>query len=83
MDHWELYDLREDPAEMKNVVDSPQYRERLISLKTELIELGRQVGDDPKDVGDHPRTGNAELDKMMRERAARQAKKAKQLEAAE
>ena len=83
LDQWELYDLREDPSEMTNVVDNPKSRERLTSLRTELIELQRQVGDDAKNVGDHPRTGNAELDKMMREMAARQAKKAKQQKAAE
>ena len=70
--------MRLDPSEMTNVVDNPKYRERLMSLKAELIELGRQFGDDAKDVGDHPRTGNAELDKMMQEMAARRAKKAKQ-----
>ncbi|MEM1228044.1 MAG: sulfatase [Planctomycetota bacterium] len=77
LDHWELYDLRNDPSEMNNVVDRPEYRQRLLSLKSELIELGQQVGDDPEDVGDYPRTGNTELDKMMREAAERQAKKAK------
>ncbi|MEM9366705.1 MAG: sulfatase [Planctomycetota bacterium] len=83
MDYWELYDLRDDPAEMRNLADRPQSQERLTRMKAQLLELGRQVGDDPNDLGDHPRTGNGQLDKMMREMAERQARKRKQKELTE
>ena len=63
MNYWELYDIKNDPAEMKNLAGVPAYRERLVALKRQLIELQRVVGDRPEDMGDQPRTGNPELDR--------------------
>jgi arylsulfatase A-like enzyme len=73
-DEWELYDLRSDPTEMKNLSNNPAWSKRATSLKSELFQLQKQVGDDPNDIGDHPRTGNAALDQLENERAARNKK---------
>jgi arylsulfatase A-like enzyme len=43
--YWELYDLRQDPHEMTNVIDKPQYAENLTQLRQELDQLIVQVGD--------------------------------------
>ena len=43
--HWELYDLRNDPEEMNNVVESPEYADQLANLKQQLLNVKRQVGD--------------------------------------
>lgn len=46
---WELFDLKEDPYEMKNVYDDPDYTETVKSLKKELHRLQRKVGDEACD----------------------------------
>ena len=86
MDHWELYDLKNDPAEMKNLAAAPEYQKRLVAMKKQLIELQQAAGDRPEDIGDQPRTGNSELDMIAarqersqaeRMEALREARKAK------
>ena len=42
---WELYDLRRDPQEMKNVYADPAYADTVQQLKTELARLKQQLGD--------------------------------------
>ena len=42
---WELYDLKEDPGELKNVYDDPQYSDVIKNLKVELLKLKKQYGD--------------------------------------
>jgi arylsulfatase A-like enzyme len=42
---WELYDLRKDPQEMKNVYGDPAYAETAKRLKAELLRVKQQVGD--------------------------------------
>jgi uncharacterized sulfatase len=42
---WELYDLTKDPREMHNRYHDPDYQDVILSLKTELKELRRQIGD--------------------------------------
>ena len=39
IDEWELYDLRKDPREMKNVLDDPAYADTVKKLKVELQRL--------------------------------------------
>jgi len=39
----ELYDLREDPGETKNLIDDPRYREKVEQLKAELEKLMREA----------------------------------------
>lgn len=43
--HWELYDLRKDPHEMKNVIADSKYAATVKRLKAELQRLKKQVGD--------------------------------------
>ena len=54
-----MYDLVNDPTEMSNLYDSPEHQPQVAKLKAELERLQREVGDDPSDVGDNPRTGAA------------------------
>ncbi|QDU52502.1 sulfatase family protein [Gimesia panareensis] len=43
--YWELYDLRKDPHEMRNVIAEPEYQPTVRELKKQLDELKAQVGD--------------------------------------
>ncbi len=42
---WELYDLRNDPQEMHNLITDPNYADVLADLKRQLIELQTQYQD--------------------------------------
>jgi arylsulfatase A-like enzyme len=42
---WELYDLRKDPQEMRNVYSDPGYAETARQLKAELLRLKEKIGD--------------------------------------
>ena len=46
---WELYDLRNDPHELVNQYDNPEYAGRISELKDQLAKLRESVGDDGKD----------------------------------
>ncbi len=72
-DEWELYDLQADPKEMHSLATDPTSASALMQLTTQLKSLQADVGDDPNDIGDSPRTGNEMLDRFERERAKRQA----------
>lgn len=43
---WELYDLEEDPAEMKNIYNDPQNKALIAGLKEQLLLLKRKYGDE-------------------------------------
>ena len=43
---WELYDLRSDPLEMRNVYGEPAYKEVAANLKADLLRLKSELGDD-------------------------------------
>lgn len=45
---WELFDLKKDPREMKNVYNDPAYAEIVKELKAELHRLQDKVGDVPE-----------------------------------
>jgi len=45
IDEWELYDLRKDPREMKNVYDDPAYADTVKQLKAELERLRKKYKD--------------------------------------
>ena len=59
LDQWELYDLRKDPREMRNVYDDPAHQGVVKRLKAELLRLRRELRDEdqfqdrlpPDDVG--------------------------------
>ena len=42
---WELYDLKNDPQEHRNLYDDPSYKTLLKELKQELYELKIQEND--------------------------------------
>lgn len=42
---WELFDLRKDPSELKNVYHDPDYQETVQTLKEELYRLKDEVED--------------------------------------
>lgn len=41
----ELYDLQQDPHEMQNLADSPEYAERLAGMRAELVAQQDRIGD--------------------------------------
>lgn len=43
---WELYDLKKDPNELKNVYEEPDYADVVEQLKKQLFELKKEVGDE-------------------------------------
>ena len=45
----ELYDLEEDPLELKNVYDDPAYADVVTELKAELLRLKEECGDRDED----------------------------------
>ncbi len=45
IDEWELFDIQNDPQEMKNVYDDPEYSEVREELHKRLVELRKQFGD--------------------------------------
>ena len=44
-DHWELFDLDNDPYEMKNLYDAQKYQEKAKELKNRLRELRENIND--------------------------------------
>jgi arylsulfatase A-like enzyme len=45
---WELYDLKKDPEELRNVFDDPAYRQVRSQLVDRLCELRKSLGDDDR-----------------------------------
>jgi arylsulfatase A-like enzyme len=45
IDAWELYDMKKDPEELKNVYDDAAYAKVVKKLKVELYRLQKQYGD--------------------------------------
>ncbi len=45
MDEWELFDLKNDPNELKNLIQDPAYEEVLKKMKIELKEQQQACGD--------------------------------------
>jgi arylsulfatase A-like enzyme len=46
IDQWELYDLRKDPIEMKNLYSDPAHAEIVKKLKVEMYRLKKELKDD-------------------------------------
>jgi arylsulfatase A-like enzyme len=44
-DQWELYDLKSDPNELRNLYNDPAQAETVTRLKTELARLKKEVDD--------------------------------------
>jgi arylsulfatase A-like enzyme len=43
VDYWELFDLEQDPAELRNVIDDPAYAPVVAQLKQELARLRAEL----------------------------------------
>ena len=46
IDKWELYDLENDPMQMKNEIDNPKYASQIVELKKQLKQLMVASGND-------------------------------------
>ena len=56
-DQWEMFDLRNDPHELKNIYNDPAQTELVAELKQELYRLKREVNDDDQFANSQPTTG--------------------------
>ena len=56
-DAWELFDLRADPNEQRNLADDPAQAETLRALKAELARLRKELGDEDRFANVLPRDG--------------------------
>ena len=59
LDEWELYDLKTDPHELKNLYSDPAQTETIKQLKAQLAELKRQYKDDDTIRGERPKDFDA------------------------
>jgi len=48
LDQWELFDLKKDPHEMKNVYSDPAHADIVKNLKAELYRLKKELKDDDR-----------------------------------
>jgi arylsulfatase A-like enzyme len=46
IDEWELFDLKNDPHEMNNLYNDPEYQKEIVRLKEKLTELREKYKDD-------------------------------------
>ena len=56
---WEFYDLLNDPLELKNDYNNPQFKTTIMKLKKDLVELREKFGD--------AQTDGAEMKKVIQE----------------
>ena len=42
---WEFYDLENDPSEMKNLYNDPQYGEQIRAMKLELEQIREELNE--------------------------------------
>ena len=78
---WELYDMKNDPQETKNIYDDPKNKELVKTLKTWMEKLRKKVGDDGshypacekivQDFWDYDKADQAKAKKISAEYLAR------------
>lgn len=68
---WELYDLRQDPDEMRNVADDPEYAEIRRELEVKLDEYQRHYGDEKYRGTETPRPEWGPYDADMLQRVGK------------
>lgn len=56
-EQWELYDLRNDPAEMKNIYNDTAQKETVEKLKAEMYRLKKEFRDDDQFANGIPPSG--------------------------
>ena len=44
-DYWELFDLKEDPHELRNLYEEPGHGQLVEELRAELLRLREQYGE--------------------------------------
>ena len=49
IDEWELFDLKDDPHELNNLYDNPDYGNKVSELKAKLTELRKKYKDNNQD----------------------------------
>jgi hypothetical protein len=58
VDDWQLFDLKTDPHELRNVLDLPENKDTVSSLKKEIIRLRTELKvpetEDPSAFGKGP-----------------------------
>jgi len=68
---WEMFDLRNDPMELRNLYDDPAQQKTVAKLKAELARLKKQVKDNDEFADKQPPDGvDAELQQQRRRAAA-------------
>jgi arylsulfatase A-like enzyme len=55
LDQWEMYDLRKDPRETRNVYGDPAYAKIVEELKKELYRLKKELKDDDQFANELPK----------------------------
>ena len=56
-DSWEMFDLRADPNEQKNLIDDPAQTAKVAELKAELARLKRELKDEDQFATELPKDG--------------------------
>ena len=54
---WEMFDLRSDPNELRNLADDPAQQEKVAELKTELARLKKELKDEDQFARELPKDG--------------------------
>ncbi len=75
-DAWELFDLRNDPLESRNLAGDPAYQQTLVELKAELAKLRQEFKDNDEFATSIPRDsvdGNFSDHGVLGERTVKQA----------
>ncbi len=67
-DEWEFYDLKNDPDELKNEYNNPEYAKTIASLKVKLQELQKEYKDD-SDTSVKPKAWRAQFRKQAAAKA--------------
>jgi arylsulfatase A-like enzyme len=57
INQWELFDLRKDPHELKNVYADPAYAETVKELKAEMYRLKKELKDENQFENEQPKEG--------------------------
>lgn len=57
IDQWELYDLKKDPHELKNLYSDPAHAETVKKLKEEMYRLKKEVKDENQFENELPKGG--------------------------